>query len=63
MILITGADGQLGTELCARIPDAIAVDKHGLDVTDRMAVYNFVSAKEETRALCYHFARMTVVFK
>ena len=42
MQLITGCNGQLGRELVARLPDAIAVDRDVLDITDAVAVYDFV---------------------
>ncbi len=43
MFLITGADGQLGTELRALLPQAIGVDVSDLDITDEAAVKKFVS--------------------
>ena len=42
MLLITGANGQLGRELAARIPDAILTDSEVLDITDENAVMDFV---------------------
>lgn len=42
MYLITGCNGQLGRELVARLPDAIAVDRDTLDITDLDAVMRFV---------------------
>ena len=42
MQLITGCNGQLGHELVARLPDAIAVDRDALDITDAVAVRDFV---------------------
>lgn len=42
MLLITGANGQLGRELAARIPDAILTDSDTLDITDADAVLRFV---------------------
>lgn len=42
MHLITGCNGQLGRELVARLPDAIAVDRDALDITDAVAVRDFV---------------------
>ena len=42
MYLITGCNGQLGRELVARLPDAIAVDRDVLDITDEDAVMRFV---------------------
>ena len=41
-ILITGATGQLGTELSHLIPGAILTDLHELDITDATKVANFV---------------------
>lgn len=41
-LLITGAKGQLGRELAARLPEAIATDLTELDITDRGAVERFV---------------------
>ena len=38
MLLITGCNGQLGTELRALLPQALAVDVADLDITDRAAV-------------------------
>ena len=42
MHLITGCNGQLGRELVARLPDAIAVGRDALDITDAVAVCDFV---------------------
>ncbi|MBO4643947.1 MAG: dTDP-4-dehydrorhamnose reductase [Alphaproteobacteria bacterium] len=42
MLLITGCNGQLGTELRALLPQALSVDVAGLDITDRAAVQSFV---------------------
>lgn len=42
MLLITGADGQLGRELAARLPNAILTDCKKLDITDENAVGDFV---------------------
>ena len=41
MLLITGAKGQLGTELSKRLPDAICTDVDDLDITDETAVRRF----------------------
>ena len=41
-ILITGANGQLGTELGALLPDAIKTDRDELDITNANAVNDFV---------------------
>ena len=43
MYLITGGKGQLGTELAARLPNAICADVDTLDITDADAVKKFVS--------------------
>ena len=45
MLLITGCNGQLGTELRALLPQALAVDVADLDITDRAAVQAFVKEK------------------
>jgi len=42
MFLITGCNGQLGKELAKLLPDAICADVDILDITDEMAVQNFV---------------------
>ena len=42
MYLITGANGQLGTELSKRLPNAIYTDVNELDITDELAVRRFV---------------------
>lgn len=42
-ILITGANGQLGTELGKRLPAAVLAGHKDLDITDRYDVYDFVS--------------------
>lgn len=42
MLLITGSNGQLGTELVKRLPDALAADVATLDITDKEAVHGFV---------------------
>ena len=42
MYLITGSNGQLGRELTARIPNAIATDADTLDITDFDSVQKFV---------------------
>ena len=38
MYLITGANGQLGQELQKRLPNAIAVGRQMLDITNLIAV-------------------------
>lgn len=43
MYLITGCNGQLGTELKNRLPDAICADVDVLDITDADAVKKFVT--------------------
>ncbi len=40
-ILITGANGQLGTELAKRYPDAVLTDSEKLNITDENTVKNF----------------------
>ena len=42
MYLITGARGQLGTEIAKLLPDAICADVDMLDITDADAVLKFV---------------------
>ena len=42
-ILITGAKGQLGTELAKLLPDAVLTDVDELDITDLSAVQKFVA--------------------
>lgn len=42
MYLITGAKGQLGTELAAVLPDAVLTDSDTLDITNLDAVLEFV---------------------
>ncbi len=41
-ILITGANGQLGTELSKLLPDAVCSDINELDICDFAAVFDFV---------------------
>ena len=41
-ILITGCNGQLGTELGLLLPNAVKTDKDDLDITDENAVRDFV---------------------
>lgn len=43
MYLVTGAKGQLGTELSKLLPNAIFADVDMLDITDGVAVQNFVT--------------------
>lgn len=43
MILITGCNGQLGTEMRMRLPNAIAAGHAELDITDSAAVARFVA--------------------
>jgi len=45
MLLITGGNGQLGTELSKLLPDAIRTDVNDLDITDYSAVIKFVKSK------------------
>lgn len=44
MILVTGGNGQLGTELSKLLPDAIFTDANELDITDENAVMEFVKS-------------------
>ena len=44
MLLITGGNGQLGTELSKLLPDAIRTDVNDLDITDYSAVIKFVKS-------------------
>ncbi|MCP2336860.1 dTDP-4-dehydrorhamnose reductase [Actinomadura rupiterrae] len=41
--LVTGADGMLGTDLAARLPGAVALDRASLDLTDADAVREAVA--------------------
>ena len=45
-ILITGAKGQLGTELAKLLPEAILTDVADLDITNAQAVNDFVSSHD-----------------
>ena len=46
MILITGGNGQLGTELSKLLSDAIRTDSTELDITDEGAVVDFVKSHD-----------------
>lgn len=46
MLLITGCNGQLGTELRRRLPQAVGVDVADLDITDKGAVQAFVKEND-----------------
>ena len=46
MFLITGSNGQLGTELTKLLPSAIATDAAALDITDANAVSAFVKEND-----------------
>lgn len=59
MYLITGCNGQLGTELKLRLPNAIAVDRDALDITDAAAVEKFV--RENNVDLIINCAAYTAV--
>lgn len=61
MYLITGCNGQLGTELKKRIPNAICADIDTLDITDMVAVNKFVS--ENNIDLIINCAAYTAVDK
>lgn len=45
-ILITGSNGQLGTELAKLLPDAVLTDVADLDITNQQAVLDFVKAND-----------------
>ena len=60
-ILITGAKGQLGTELSKLLPDAVLTDVAELDITDLNAVQNFV--KENNIGTIVNCAAYTAVDK
>lgn len=45
-ILITGCNGQLGTELGLLLPNAVKTDKGDLDITDEKAVRDFVQKND-----------------
>ena len=45
-ILITGANGQLGTELAKLLPEAVLTDVADLDITDFQAVQSFVQERQ-----------------
>ena len=52
-ILVTGANGQLGTELRKLLPAAVFADVEDLDITDSKAVKRFVADNEiETIVNC-----------
>ena len=59
MYLITGCNGQLGTELKKRLPDAICADVDALDITDAAAVDKFV--RENNVDLIINCAAYTAV--
>ena len=59
MYLITGCNGQLGTELKKRLPNAICADVDTLDITDGMAVDKFV--RENNVDLIINCAAYTAV--
>lgn len=61
MLLITGCNGQLGTELRALLPQAAGVDVPELDITDRAAVQTFV--KEHNVDTIINCAAYTAVDK
>ena len=44
MFLITGSNGQLGTELAKLLPQALLTDVADLDITDEAAVKAYVEA-------------------
>jgi dTDP-4-dehydrorhamnose reductase len=57
--LITGAGGQVGTELRALLPGAIAADHSSLDVTDEDSVWKALTNKKIE--VVFHTAAMTDV--
>lgn len=61
MLLITGAKGQLGTELSKLLPDAIVSDVSDLDITDKTAVNTYV--KEHNVDTIINCAAYTAVDK
>lgn len=61
MLLITGANGQLGTALRELYPDALAVDADVLDITDEKAVLTF--ARENRIDAIVNAAAYTAVDK
>lgn len=65
MILITGANGQLGTELRYLLDEKgiayTATDSKELDITNAIAVHNFFEAKRPS--VVYHCAAYTAVDK
>lgn len=61
MLLITGCNGQLGTELRTLLPQALAVDVADLDITDAAAVRAFV--KENNVDTIINCAAYTAVDK
>lgn len=66
MILITGGNGQLGTELRLLleeqgVADVVATDSHDLDVTEEKEVLAFV--QEKRPSVIYHCAAYTAVDK
>ena len=61
MYLITGCNGQLGTEIAKRLPDAICADVDVLDITDADAVKKFVD--ENNVDLIINCAAYTAVDK
>lgn len=46
MLLVTGSNGQLGSELHKLLPDAIFTDVADLDITDKQAVADFVKSRD-----------------
>lgn len=63
MILVTGAKGQLGSELVKLLDEKemayIAADSKKMDITDEIAVLEFISALKPT--IIYHCAAYTAV--
>lgn len=61
MFLITGSNGQLGTELAKLLPEAILTDRTDLDITDEDAVKRYV--KEHNIDTVINCAAYTAVDK
>ena len=61
MFLITGSNGQLGSELAKLLPEAILTDVADLDITDISAVEAFVKANNIDTII--NFAAYTAVDK
>jgi dTDP-4-dehydrorhamnose reductase len=64
-ILLTGAKGMLGTDIAARLTalniNFLGIDKDELDITDKSAVYDFITQYKPTAVI--HCAAYTAVDK